>query len=240
MRLAVCILHYGQKNTTARLHTQLLEADPKHANDIFVLDNASPEPYPEAWARLGDNIFWGGAFAWALDAFAAKGYTHLWFCNNDVLFVSDPPYVTRAAVRVHWLEKQGRVGVYSPCVTSNPYHKHMAQARGAACCRAPYVDGIAPLVSLACVAAVGGLELGENPYGYGVDVWLSHRAARAGWGVWVDHALVLRHKYHTAARDAAGFMARAARAEEAYMTERFGPRWREALEAMQTMREGTQ
>jgi len=237
MRLAVCILHYGKEDLTARLHRQFLDADPGEAGNVFVLDNASPEAYPHAWTRLPENRFWGGAFAWALDAFGAMGYTHLWFCNNDVVFVSNPPYISRAKTRMRRLEKQGGAGLYSPSATSNPYHRQMACRQDAECRKAMYIDGIAPIVALECVKDVGGLDLGENPYGYGVDVWLSYRAAKAGWGVWVDHALVLRHKYHAAAREQTGFMAVAAKAEKAYMTKRLGPAWRETLAAMQTTQE---
>ncbi len=234
MCIAVCILHFGRAEVTRKLHAQFLEADPAYARDVFVLDNASPEPYPEAWERLPENIYWGGALAHALDAFAGAGYTHLWFCNNDAVFVSDPPYIGRALPRIQWLEKRGAVGLYSPSATSNPYHKQMAHIPGGECRQALYIDGIAPVISLACVEAIGGVDLGDNRYGYGVDVWLSWRASRAGWGVWVDHGLVLRHKYHTAAKDADGFLPLAARAEDAYLAERIGPDWRNMLAAMQT------
>lgn len=240
MRLAVCILHYGKPELTAQLHKQFLESDPGEEDNIFVLDNAAPDPYPGAWKRLPENLFWGGAFAWALDAFAAEGYTHLWFCNNDITFVSEPPYCLRAMVRIKWLEKRGKVGIYSPCATTNPYHAHMVRAPGAECRKALYVDGIAPLVNLACVRKIGGLDLDGNPYGYGVDVWLSYRAARAGWGVWIDHTIVMRHKYHAAAADESGFLARAAEAERAYMAQRFGPNWREIIHDMQTTQDGMQ
>ncbi|CAK7032861.1 MAG: hypothetical protein DELT_00433 [Desulfovibrio sp.] len=240
MRLAVCILHYGKNALTANLHGQFLKADPASCGDIFVLDNASPEPYEAAWKRLDENMYWGGAFEWAVNAFEAEGYTHVWFCNNDITFVSSAPYYQRALTRIAWLEKNGRVGVYSPSATSNPYHPQMITRPGEQCAKTMYVDGIAPVVSLACVRAMGGLDLGENPYGYGVDIWLSYRAAREGWGVWVDHTLVLRHKYHATAKEQPGFLAIAADAENRYMSERFGPKWREIVTAMQTMQERIQ
>lgn len=239
MRLAVCILHYGDENLTRGLHTQFLEADPDFASDVFVLDNAAPKPYPGAWKRLEANLFWGGALAWALDAFGEAGYTHLWFCNNDALFASPPPYVSRALLRIKRLEKQGRVGLYSPAVTVNPYHKQMAVQTASACRKAAYLDGIAPVINLACAKEVGGADLGDNPYGYGVDIWLSLRAAKSGWSVWVDDLLVLRHKYHCVAKEVDGFLAVAAEAENIYLTKRLGANWREALIGMQTWREET-
>lgn len=237
MRIAVCILHYGKAELTERLHTQFVASDPAFEADIHVLDNASPEPYPGARQRMETNLYWGGALAWALDAFGREGYTHLWFCNNDFVFVSEPPYLARAAARMRWLEKKGRLGLYSPSATANPYHAQMVERPGNGCRDVPYIDGIAPVISLDCAAHLGGLDLGGNPYGYGVDVWLSLRAARAGWGVWVDDSLVLRHAYHAAARDEAGFLRTAAVAENAYLTERIGTNWRESLLLMQTTRE---
>ena len=238
MRLALCILHYGKASLTESLHRHFLEAEPVLAGDMLVLDNASPEPYPNAWQRLPENLYWAGALAWSLDALGAAGYTHVWFCNNDAFPVSAPPYLKRVVARWQALEKTGaatgsKVGILSPSFTANPYHSQMVQRSGGLCRRANYVDGIAPVISLECVAALGGLDYTGNSYGYGVDVWLSLQAARAGWGVWVDDNLVLRHRYHTAAREKTGFFAQAAEAEQAYMTARLGPGWRDTLKDLQ-------
>ncbi len=233
MRLAVCILHYGDPALAARLHAQFVRADPETAGDVLVLDNAAPQPYPDPWRRLRHNVYWAGALAWSLDALDAEGYTHVWFCNNDVELVSAPPYMSRAAARWGWLERRGRVGMVSPAATSNPYHGQMVHVPGAECRRAPYVDGIAPIISLECARALGGLDCRDNPYGYGVDVWLSLRASRSGWGVWVDHGLVMRHRYHTTANGEPGFMPRAAAAEHIYMSARLGPDWKRTLAALQ-------
>ncbi len=232
MRLAVCILHYGDPARTARLHQQFLASDPERAGDILVLDNASPEPYPEAWTRLSENIYWSGALAWTLDAAAGAGYTHLWFCNNDAEFVSAPPFVDRLTARWRRLEKAGRVGLIAPAVTMNPYHPQMTAQPGGPCLPARYVDGIAPALSLECLRDIGGLDHAGNPYGYGVDIWLSLRAARAGWGVFVDHGLVMRHRYHTAAREQDGFLRRAAEAEQAYLSARIGADWRKQIQEL--------
>ncbi len=233
MRLAVCILHYGDPALAARLHGQLTRAEPDLAGDVLVLDNAAPQPYSGAWRRLPHNVYWAGALAWSLDALDAEGYTHVWFCNNDAELVSAPPYIGRATARWGWLERRGRTGIVSPAVTVNPYHRQMVHEPGAQCCKAAYVDGIAPLLSLECVRDVGGLDCNDNPYGYGVDIWLSLRAARAGWGVWVDHTLCMRHRYHTTANAEQGFMPRAAKAENAYLTARLGPDWRDLLLSLQ-------
>ncbi|GHV54441.1 hypothetical protein FACS1894206_07240 [Deltaproteobacteria bacterium] len=237
IRLAVCILHYGKNEMTKHLHTQLLANEPLQNGNVFVLDNASPESYPNSWRRLPENIFWAGAFAYALVVFHEAGYTHLWFCNNDISFVSAPPYIERIKARLQWLEKQGRVGLYSPSVTSNPYHRQMICLPGGECRKVRYVDGIAPVVSLACAREIGGLDFAGNPYGYGVDVFFSLCADAAGWGIWVDHSLVLRHKYHATASLQEGFLSESARAEEAYMTKRLGCDWRERLLAMQAVQE---
>ena len=234
MHLAVCILHYGRPELTARLHRQFLEAAPSRAADILVLDNAAPEPYPDAWVRLPQNLYWAGAFAWALDALSTAGYTHLWFCNNDMTFVSSPSFLEKIAIRWRWLEKRGRVGLLSPSVTANPYHPQMVAVQSSQCRQVMYVDGIAPVVSLSAVADIGGLDVDDNPFGYGVDIWLSYRLGRAGWGVWVDDTVIIRHQYHTAARNEAGFLSHAATAEDSYMTKRFGTDWKNTLEKLQT------
>lgn len=233
MRLAVCILHYGNAAMTGVLHTQFMESAGAHAQDIHVLDNASPTPYPGASERLPENFFWGGALEYAVGIFADMGYTHLWFCNNDVLFLSDPPYYARATARLHWLEKRGRAGLYSPAASSNPYHAQMVQVPGRECSRVRYIDGIAPVINLECVRDIGGLDLGGNLAGYGVDVWLSYRAVQAGWNVWVDHTMVLRHKYHETAKNMPGFLDTAALAENAYLGERLGSDWRARLQTLQ-------
>ncbi len=233
MRLAVCILHYGSAAMTGAIHRQFLEGDPLCAQDVHVLDNNAPQGYSGAFERLCENRFWGGAFEYAAELFADKGYTHLWFCNNDCLFLSPPPYMARAKARLCQLEKKGRVGLYSPSASANPYHAQMVTLPGAQCARVRYIDGIAPIISLDCLKDIGGFDLGENPFGYGVDVWLSYRAAQAGWGVWVDHALVLRHAYHAAAKEKPGFLDAAALAENAYLSERLGRDWRNRLRGMQ-------
>lgn len=233
MRLSVCILHYGNAEMTGKIHMQFVAGDPGHGKDVHVLDNASPSPYPGAFERLPENLFWGGALEYAVKRFADMGYTHLWFCNNDAFFLSDPPYCSRARERLRWLEKRGRVGLYSPAASVNPYHKQMVRAPGAECARVRYIDGIAPIISLECVTAIGGLDIGENRFGYGVDVWLSYRAAQAGWNVWVDHTVVLRHKYHETAKDTPGFLSEAASAENAYLGARLGNDWRGTLKTLQ-------
>ena len=98
-KIAACILHYGDPSLTGRLYGQL-EAEP----DVYILDNAAPDPFPGAWKRLDENLFWAGAFAWALREFEYMGYTHLWFFNNDAYFLSRPPYIKTAAVRLARME----------------------------------------------------------------------------------------------------------------------------------------
>ena len=131
------------------------------------------------------------------------------------------------------MQKSGKVGLISPSFTANPYHAHMVQRPGGQCALAVYVDGIAPLISLECVREIGGLDFGENIYGYGVDIWLSYRATQAGFGVYVDHSLLFRHHYHTEALKKDGFMAVAAKAEDSYMSERLGNDWRDKILSFQ-------
>jgi GT2 family glycosyltransferase len=79
------------------------------------------------------------------------------------------------------------------------------------------------VVSLDCVDAVGGLDIGGNARGYGVDVWLSVRASSMGWPVVVDHGLEVRHDYHTTAARIPGFLDEAAADEHRYLSARMGP-----------------
>jgi len=230
--LAVVILHYGKPELTARLEGQL--ASEKGAGvPVLVLDNAAPEPYAGAWHRLEENRFWAGAFAWAMERLAGEGYKRVWFLNNDLYFVSRPPILAAALGRLARMERTlGRVGVYAPAVTASPYHPQMQQRPGVQFSRVALVDGIAPLVHLDAWRDAGGLDCAGNPYGYGVDLAFSVAVDRAGWALAVDHQVCVRHVYHSTARTVDGFMDKAARAEAAYLAERFGPGWREALDEL--------
>ena len=241
--IATVILHYGDPALAANLADSLRRADPDQAERVLVLDNAAPRPATGVWRRLPDNLFWGGALTYCLDAVRDMGCTHLWFLNNDISFETRPPLVARAALRMVRMGAAlaarglggpaGRVGVYAPAVDRNPYHPQMVRDARIQYRRVALVDGIAPLIDLDCAREVGGADCADNPRGYGVDVWLSLRAHRAGWPVVVDHQLVVRHRYHTTARSVDGFMDAAARAEHDYMTRRLGPAWRDEVARLQ-------
>lgn len=234
VRAVAVILHYGDPRRTRRLYEQLRPEAEKADFPVLVLDNAAPEPSPGAWRRLPENRYWAGAFAVAVAAARDMGRTHLWFCNNDIVFTSRPPYLGRALARLARLERVlGRVGLYSPAFEASPYHPQMVAGEGDGYRLVGILDGVAPLVSLDCLEAVGGLDAADNPRGYGVDVWLSVRAAAAGWHLVVDRQLIVRHRHHSAARDVPGFLAEAARAEAAYLLARLGPGYRERLRARQ-------
>jgi GT2 family glycosyltransferase len=225
-RLLTVILHYGDPRTTARLHRQFLA---RPGGEVRVLDNAAPEPYPEAWMRLNANRYWAGALAFMLERAGEEGFTHLWFLNNDIVFLRDGSLTGFAWHRLRRIEARiGRVAVYSPGVTANPYHRHMERLEGGDFRTVSYVDGIAPLIALDYWREAG-LEWGENPIGYGVDVAFSMRAPMLGWKLAVDHTLVMRHRYHETARTVSGFMAEAARQEDAYLTARLGPDHRNVM-----------
>lgn len=233
MNLYTVILHYGPEQLTKRLHEQLLGSDPAQGEKILVFDNASPHPYENAWLRAEENLYWAGALERVMGILAGKGASHVWFLNNDATFVSKPPLIERASLRLARAERLvGPVGVYSPAVTANPYHPQMVERPGGQFRHVRYVDGIAPLVSVEFWKRAGGVEFAGNPYGYGVDVWFSSRAQEAGFACVVDHQIVIRHKYHSTAREVEGFMARAAEAEAGYLLERFGPDYREHLKLM--------
>ena len=233
MKPVICILHYGDADRTAKLRDALQRGDPE--TPVLVLDNASPEPFPGAWARLPENLYWAGSLAWCLAALEREGNSHVWFCNNDIMPVSAPPFLGRMLARLKKLQKSGKVGIISPSFSSNPYHAQMVRQPGGQCAKVAYVDGIAPFIDLECVRQIGGLDFGENIYGYGVDVWLSYRASRSGWGVFVDHSVLFRHHYHTEAMQKDGFMTLAAKAEDSFMRARLGDDWRAKLQDLQRM-----
>ena len=239
MNLYTVILHYGPAARTKQLHWQLMESDPARRDRILVFDNASPEPYENAWLRAEENLYWAGALERVMGILASKGASHVWFLNNDAIFVSKPPLIERACLRLARAERLvGPVGVYSPAVTANPYHPQMVERPGGQFRQVLYVDGIAPLVSVEFWKRAGGVDFAGNPYGYGVDVWLSSRTREAGFACVVDHQVVIRHKYHSTAREVNGFMARAAEAEAGYLSERFGEKYREVLAQMASARDG--
>ena len=234
LKIALCILHYGNPSLTRRLHSQLLQNEPGCAPHVYVLDNAAPKPYQGAWLRQEVNGYWPGALNYGLQAFEQLGYTHLWFFNNDAYFISPPPYLGRTAGRLARMEKLlGRVGIYAPAVSLNPYHPQMVQNPAAQCRLVSYVDGIAPLVNLNCINSLGGLDAGDNIYGYGVDIWLGLRANQAGWAVVVDHQVALKHNYHSTAKTVAGFLAKAKQAEHEYLTQRLGPDYPNIIKTQQ-------
>lgn len=224
------VLHYGDPALTRNVHQALLRGADESA--VLVIDNAAPQPYAGA-LRLPDNVFWGGALELSLQLAHERGYSHLWFCNNDITFAAPPAMslLAFAAGRLARLQTRlGKaVGLWAPAVTANPYHQHMVYADGPQYRRVEYVDGIAPILNLECVAAVGGVDKGDNARGYGLDLWLSMRAYAAGWPVVVDHKVLVRHRYHATARREAGFLAQAARDEDIFLTARLGADWREIV-----------
>ncbi|MFV0420784.1 hypothetical protein [Oleidesulfovibrio sp.] len=232
MRTAIVILHYGSPQLTGRLYAQLLGADPKRADDILVLDNHAPQPFEGAWHRTDRNLYWAGALEYALASVQRLGYTHLWFLNNDILFETPPPVLDRAEVRIKRMQKRiASVGVYAPAVVRSPYHEHMIADARYQFRRVPFVDGIAPLINIDCWQALGGVDYEGNAYGYGVDMWFSLQAHRAGWSVIVDHGVVVRHTYHSTAGKIEGFLLKAAAAEHDYLTARLGPDYKNTLAA---------
>lgn len=236
VRIAAVVLHYGDPALAAGVAAVLRQAD--GPEDVFIFDNHAPTLCEGAWRRAKANLYWAGALADCLHAARGMGYTHLWFLNNDITFVSNGPFLKRAAVRVARMEQRlgHAVGVWTPSVVRSPYHPQMISRAGVQYTRIALADGIAPLYSLDCVEAVGGVDAVDNPYGYGVDLWLSLRAHRAGWPVVVDHQVTVSHRYHTTARRLDGFLALAGQAEDAYMTSRLGAEWRETVrELQQTM-----
>jgi GT2 family glycosyltransferase len=228
------VLHYGDPALTRRA----VRALTRDGSRVQVIDNAAPMPYTETNWRLPRNIFWAGGLEAALAGAREQGEAYVWFCNNDIRFAGDLPYIDLVEARIGRLVAQwGRLGLYAPCVRRNPYHAQMVRRPGIAYSRVAYIDGIAPVVSLECVDAVGGLDAGDNMRGYGVDVWLSLRASSMGWPVVVDHGLEVFHDYHTTAARIPGFLDAAAADEQRYMSARMGHTWRNVLAVLQQQRQ---
>ena len=228
--LAVVILHYADPGVTGRLHRQLLASDPAWAERVFVLDNHAPHPYPDPWKRTAENLYWAGALTWCADHFRTAGYSHLWFLNNDLRFTMDAGIIETAWTRLQGLNRRlGRVGIYSPAATSNKYLPRMVRDDALQFRRVRLVDGIAPLMDLDAVAEVGGIDALDNPIGYGVDLWLSHRLDRAGFPLVVDQRVSLHHDFHGSSRGDDAFWARAHSLEDAFFLRTFGPDARELI-----------
>ena len=225
---AVVILHYGDPETTRQLQEQLQASDPDL--DVRILDNAAPQPYPDAWIRLETNIYWAGALDFVARAARDMGRTHLWFFNNDVTFVSKPPHLSRALGRLAKLETSlGPIGMASPAFVKSPYHPQMVARSGGQYRQVRVMDGVAPLIRLEALEGLGGLDFAGNPFGYGVDLILSSRLHATGWKLVLDHQVVVNHRHHTAARSVPGFLEAAARAEAAYLAKRLGPQYRQCI-----------
>lgn len=229
-KLLTIVLHYGDCRSTARLHEQLQRQSAGF--DLRVLDNAAPEEYVHAWKRMPDNVYWAGALAHCLEQAAHEGFSHLWFLNNDIVFLRGGSLIGYAWHRLQAIEARvGRVAVYSPAVTANPYHPQMALLDGGDFRTVSYMDGIAPLISLE-YWKICGLDWADNPVGYGVDVLFSMQAARLGWKLAVDHTFPMRHRYHGTARSVSGFMSFAAKLEHSFLHSRLGPDYRQIVQRL--------
>ena len=246
-RVAAVILHYGKPGLALRLAESLRQSAAREPADkdlqgterVLIFDNAAPEPCPGAWRRAERNLYWAGALEACVELVRTAGYTHLWFLNNDVWFTTPPPLLARVEARLDQLERrlERPVGIWSPAARENPYHPQMRRQASGGVSAVTLVDGIAPLYALDCLDAIGGVDAADNPYGYGVDLWISLRAARAGWPVLVDHDMGMEHRYHSTARTLPGFLEQAAGAEAAYLARRladWGPDWKTRLEALKT------
>lgn len=250
IRILAVVLHYGGETASTALHsagsiamTRMVEEalcaglPATRKGEVLVLDNASFEPYPGAM-RLPENIFWAGGLQKAVHLARERGFTHLWFCNNDIRFLCPPPppaLLDRVVGRLTYMQKVlGKpVGIWTPAVSSSPYHPQMIQRKNVEFSTVVCVDGIAFLLNLDCVDAVGGLDCAANMRGYGVDIWLSLRAHTAGWPLVVDHQVPVRHKYHTTAYKVDGFMDQATAAQADYLSARLGPKWPAVMQEAQ-------
>lgn len=231
MNILIVILHYGETRQTTALHEQLLVQNSGHSQ-IKVLDNASPQPYAQAWQRTEQNLYWAGALDFSLNYAQQKGFSHLWFLNNDIYFLTNKNIIDYAGHRLRHIESQvGPVAIYSPAAKTNPYHPQMVFKPGGQFQIVRYVDGIAPLINVKFWTEAG-LDFSDNPYGYGVDIWFSSQAHTFGFSCVVDHQVILRHRYHSSARKVEGFLEKAATAEQRYLQHRFGMNYQSIITKM--------
>lgn len=236
MRLATVILHYGNPNLTKRVHKFLL-GQPTARNiqyPIFVFDNGAPEPYPEAWERNELNLYWAGALAYCISKIKEMGFTHLWFLNNDIMFIDAGMPMAKACACIQQLEKRIEmpIGIWSPSMVYNTYHPQMCHKKDYCYSQVRLVDGVAPLYNLSCLETIGGVDANDNPYGYGVDLWISLRAANAGWLLIVDHRITIRHIQQATARRIDGFIELAAATEDSFFQKRIGENWKNTIEEL--------
>lgn len=235
LKIATVILHYGEPKITKALHHQLLKDDPQIVQNLFVLDNNAPKPYHKSWKRLPKNLYWTGALEFCLDFFLNKHYDYLWFLNNDLIFTSKGPILTKVQTRIAYLEKKlGKVGIYSPSFSFNPYHPQMSRQKEKGFIKVSYIDGIAPAVNLKCYKNINGLDCDNNLYGYGVDIWLSLRTYLQGWPVVVDQEIEAKHFYHATAKTIGNFLNKAKLQKNTYLRKRLGPNFTTILKKLQT------
>jgi len=226
-RLAAVVLHFGDPRRTAQVVEQLRRGAAPET--VRVLDNAAPQPFPDPWVRLPENLYWGGALAWTVARLRDEGYSHVWFLNDDVTFLTPTPVPT-AWMRLGEIQALvGRVAVYSPAWTAHPYHPQMVVRLGGNFRCVRFCDGAALLVHLGYVVE-SQVAWEDNPAGYGVDVVLSGKASCLGWKVVVDDRLLARHLFHASARKDPGFLHWAAQLEAAYLTRHLGPDFRQVIQ----------
>lgn len=237
MRIATIILHYGNPKLTEKVYRALCEKTSQSdivESSIFVFDNASQVPYPNAWKRSSSNLYWAGALSYCFLLVKEMGFTHLWFLNNDITFIGNGSYLAKAYASIQRIERvTGKlVGIWSPSLMYNSYHPQMCNRKDFSYSQVKLIDGVAALYNLTCLDSIGGIDALDNLYGYGVDLWISIRSDRKGWLLVVDHSMVIRHIQHGSAKNIKGFIETAAFSEEVFFRKRLGIEWKQQIESM--------
>ncbi len=229
MKVFTVILHYGDIALTKKVANSFIAENIEY----HVLDNCAEQEYPNSWKRLEKNIYWGGALKYCLEQAKLAGADYLWFLNNDIEFIEPKNPLKKLFARINYLNKNGKLGIYTPAVLKNPYHKQVVYKRNTEFTKVKYIDGIAPLINIDCAYKVKNLDIDSNIYGYGIESYLSLEIGNLGYDVIVDHGVVLKHEYHSTAKTVDGFLSKAAEAEHKYLSQRLGDDYREKLKKMQ-------
>ena len=232
----VVVPAYGLVEMTRETVVRLLPEDV----DLLVIDNQGDyrRVGRERVVTPGRNIRWLGACNLGLRYAADRRYSHTLLLNNDVH--TSPGFVATLVDAAR--DRPGRrpVGLAGPLQSGGDVaptqeleaytdaYEGVGEDRDAA-----YVHGAAMLVSRACYAALGPMDVAQLPHGWATDIEYGMLARRAGFRCVVAVGSHMQH--FTRATVMARGASRGAHVEEArrhvarVLSTRYGPNWQGVL-----------